>query len=75
MVENFTTVLSYDQIKNNNYSFSAGQYFDVKIEYEDITQEQFSSKIDDYNKNLKSLFSESKHFELEILKQLGKLKI
>lgn len=29
--EDFTVVVSYEQIKEKNYSFSAGQYFEVKI--------------------------------------------
>ena len=44
-VEDFTVVVSYDQIKEKNYSFSAGQYFDVKIEYTDITPEEFEAKM------------------------------
>ena len=30
-------MVSYNQIAEKNYSLSAGQYFDVKIEYTDIT--------------------------------------
>ena len=40
-VEDFSVAVSYDQIEAKNYSLSAGQYFDVKIEYVDITPEQF----------------------------------
>jgi type I restriction enzyme M protein len=46
-VEDFTVVVSYEQIKEKNYSFSAGQYFDVKIEYTDITPKAFANKIMD----------------------------
>ena len=53
-------VVSYDQIKEKNYSFSAGQYFDVKIEYTDITSEEFAIKIQSHINNLDKLFSESK---------------
>ncbi len=73
-VEDFTVVVSYDQIKEKNYSLSAGQYFDVKIEYTDITPEEFVSKMDSFESNLSSLFSESKELENEIQKQLKGLK-
>jgi len=73
-VEDFTIVVSYEQIKDKNYSFSAGQYFDVKIEYTDITPEQFTDKMDSFKHNLDALFAESKDFEKEIKKQLGGLK-
>jgi type I restriction enzyme M protein len=41
--ENFTVVVSYEDIKSKDYSLSAGQYFDVKIEYTDITSKEFAS--------------------------------
>ena len=71
--EDFTVVVSYEQITEKNYSFSAGQYFDVKIEYIDITPKQFTAKMDGFKKNLDSLFEESKDLEKEIKKQLGGL--
>jgi type I restriction enzyme M protein len=73
-VEDFTVVVSYDQIKEKNYSLSAGQYFDVKIEYTDITPEEFASKMDSFQSKLNSLFVESKELENEIQKQLKGLK-
>ncbi len=73
-VEDFSVVLSYEQIAEKNYSFSAGQYFDVKIEYTDITAEEFKTKIDGFKSNLSSLFAESKILETEIQKQLEGLR-
>jgi type I restriction enzyme M protein len=72
--EDFAVVVSYEQIKEKNYSFSAGQYFDVKIKYVNITPKVFSAKMDGFKKNLDSLFNESKDLEKEIKKQLGGLK-
>jgi len=73
-VEDFTVVVSYEQIKEKNYSLSAGQYFDVKIEYTDITPEEFDAKMNGFKSNLKNLFAESKMLETEIQKQLEGLK-
>ncbi len=73
-VEDFTVVVSYDQIKDKNYSLSAGQYFDVKIEHIDITVEEFNSKMAIYKKNLERLFDESQTIEKEIRKQIARLK-
>jgi type I restriction enzyme M protein len=72
--EDFSVVVSYQEIKEKNYSFSAGQYFDVKIEYTDITAKEFAKRMNEYKTNLDSLFSESKKLEKEIQKQLGGLK-
>ncbi len=71
--EDFSIVVSYEQIKEKNYSFSAGQYFEVKIEYTDITPEEFETKMNDYKQNLDSLFSDSNDLETEIQKQLENL--
>jgi type I restriction enzyme M protein len=73
-VEDFTVVVSYDQIKEKNYSLSAGQYFDVKIEYTDITPDEFVVKMNTFQSTLNSLFTESKELENEIQKQLKGLK-
>jgi type I restriction enzyme M protein len=73
-VEDFTVVVSYEQIKEKNYSLSAGQYFDVKIEYVDISPVQFDSKMAEYKRNLDKLFGESKDLEKEIKKQLAGVK-
>ena len=74
-IEDFTVVVSYEQIKEKKYSFSAGQYFEVKIEYTDITPYEFESKMNEFKTNLDSLFAESKNVEKEIQKQLNGLKL
>jgi type I restriction enzyme M protein len=73
-VEDFSVVVNYDQIKEKNYSFSAGQYFEVKIEYVDITPKEFAEKMDGFKTKMDSLFAESKKLEKEIQKQLDGLK-
>jgi len=72
--EDFTVVVSYEQIKEKNYSFSAGQYFEVKIEYTDISPKEFEVKMNAFKTNLDSLFAESKSLEKEIHKQLNVLR-
>ena len=73
-LEDFTVVVSYEQIKEKNYSFSAGQYFEVKIEYTDISPAEFEAKMNGFKANLDSLFAESKTLEKEIQQQLNGLK-
>lgn len=73
-IEDLSVVVDYEEIKEKNYSFSAGQYFEIKIEYTDITAEEFEKKINEYQKNLDEMFSQSKKLEKEIkdnLKGLG----
>ncbi|HTB99719.1 MAG TPA: class I SAM-dependent DNA methyltransferase, partial [Ferruginibacter sp.] len=73
-IEDFTVVVSYEQIEEKNYSLSAGQYFDVKIDYIDITSKEFDKEMDGFKKTLDKLFSESRELEKEIKKQLGGLR-
>lgn len=68
--DGFAIVASYGQIAAKNYSLSAGQYFDVKIEYSDLTPEQFTEKLQGFNCRLDALFKESAGLEVEIKKQL-----
>nr|MBO0659835.1 SAM-dependent DNA methyltransferase [Acinetobacter baumannii] len=72
-VEDFSIVVDYDDIKKKNYSLSAGQYFDVKIEYEDITPEEFNAKIQSYSETLNDLFSKSDLLKSDIKEQLAGL--
>lgn len=58
-----------------NYSLSAGQYFDIKIDYVDITEEEFNCRIANYKKVLTEQFTESRRLEEEIMKQLDTLKL
>ncbi len=74
-VDDFSILVTTDQIKEKNYSFSAGQYFDIKIEYVDITEEEFEQRIAGYKKTLAEQFEESHRLEKEIMRQLESLKL
>lgn len=64
--DDFSVVVSYEDIEAKNYSLSAGQYFEVKIEYVDISHEEFTAKMNDFESSLKDLFDESKGLERAI---------
>ena len=73
-VEDFSVFVSYDDIAAKNYSLSAGQYFEVKIEYSDLTPAQFAEKLQGFTGRLDALFKESTGLEQEIKKQLAGLR-
>jgi type I restriction enzyme M protein len=73
-IEDLAVVVDYNQIKNKDYSLSAGQYFDVKVEYSNLTPKEFQEKMDIYKRDLENLFTESKSLESEIKSQLDLLK-
>ena len=68
--EGFAIVASYGQIAAKNYSLSAGQYFEVKIEYTHLTPEQLAEKLTGFAERLDALFKESAGLEREIKKRL-----
>ena len=70
----FSVVVSYDDIEAKNYSLSAGQYFDVKIVYVDITTDEFNAKVENFNSNLQTLFEQSQSLEYDIKSNLKTLK-
>ena len=74
IIDDFSVEVTYDQLKENHCSFSAGQYFKVKIEYVELTQEEFKNKIKEFSSNLDKYFSESKTLESEIKQRLEELK-
>lgn len=70
VVEDFSVTPTFDEIKEKGYSFSAGQYFDIKINYVDITEDEFNRRMDNFKTTLRQQFNESHRLEEEILKQL-----
>lgn len=66
VVDDLSAVVTYSQIEGKKFSFSAGQYFNVKIEYVELTPEQFKEKMADYQTRLSKLFEEGRRLEQEI---------
>jgi len=72
--DDFSVAVDFNEIKEKNYSFSAGQYFEIKIEYTDITPNEFEEKMNGFENNLTKYFEESKKLENDILENLKRLK-
>ena len=72
--DDFCVAVSYSDIEQKKFSFSAGQYFEVKIGYVELTQEEFAEKMNGFTSRLDELFAESRRLEDEIKKQLGRVK-
>ena len=73
-VDDFSVAVTYEEIIAKKYSLAAGQYFDVKIEYVELTQEEFEAKMSAFKTELQSFFNEGNALQAEIMKQLGKVK-
>lgn len=73
-IDDFSVAVSYEDIISKNYSLSAGQYFDVKIEYVELTPEEFEKKMAEYQAQLQEYFDEGAKLQKEIMEQLKKVK-
>ncbi len=74
VIDDFVINPTFEEVKKKKYSFSAGQYFPIKIEYIDITEKEFINKINKYTTNLNSLFDISRDLENKIKDKLSKIK-
>jgi type I restriction enzyme M protein len=74
-VEDLSIAVSYDDITAKNYSLSAGQYFDVKVEHVEITPEEFAFQLDQRQDKIQSLFQQSREMEQQIETRLKALKL
>lgn len=72
-IEDFSVVVNFDEIRGKNYSFSAGQYFEIKIEYKDVSKEEFEATVDKQKRNLKEMFDDSRKLETEIQNYLNSI--
>ena len=73
-VDDFSVVVRYADIAAKNYSLSAGQYFEVKIEYVDITHDEFEEKMKASKDLIVEMFDTSKKLEEQIVDSLKGLK-
>lgn len=73
-VDDFSVAVTYDEIKEKKYSLSAGQYFDVKIEYVELSQDEFNARMSAYATKLQEYFAEGDKLKTEIMEQLKKVK-
>lgn len=74
VVDDFSVKVSYEQIAEKNYSFSAGQYFEVKTEYVELSEEEFNNRMEAYVSRLQEMFAEGIALEQSIKEKLGEIK-
>ena len=66
-VEDFSVIVDKEQIQGKGYSFSAGQYFKVRIEYAEITADEYECRMAGYKSSLSNLFTTSQQLEADII--------
>ena len=72
--DDFCVAVTYTDIEGKKLSFSAGQYFDVKIEYVELSATEFAEKMASFTASLQDLFTQSHGLEQKIKDQIGRIK-
>lgn len=72
--DDFSVIVSFADLEKKNYSFSAGQYFEIKIECVELSPEEFTEKMRGFTARLEDLFIKSHRLESKINEQLGRVK-
>ena len=73
IIDDFSSLVDVDKIKSNKYSFSAGQYFELIIEYSDISEDQFYTGIDDLSKIIENVTYENNKLNNELIELLKEI--
>jgi len=66
-IEGFSIILDTDKIKSKKYSFAAGQYFETKIEYSELSPDEFEEVLTTSKESLELMFKENEKLEKTIL--------
>ena len=72
-VEDFSVQVRYEDIEKKGYSFSAGQYFEVRDSKREMTPKQFDDRMKEYTELLAKLFTNGLELETKIKTQLSGL--
>jgi type I restriction enzyme M protein len=72
-IEDFSVIVNNSDIEQNSYSFSAGQYFDVKMMYEELTANEFDEAIANHLNVLEEMFLSGVKLQKEIIKQVKRI--
>lgn len=74
-VDELSVAVATKDIQEKNYSFSAGQYFELKIEYIDITEDDFTSKLGEFNSRISDLNADARDLQEQINLGLARLNL
>lgn len=73
-IEDFSIIVSYDDLKEKK-SLAAGHYFDIKIEYTEISETQFDEMISQSIEHLEELTNRAAKIDKDIKENLNALRL
>ena len=72
--DDISVVVPSEKVKEKKYSLSAGQYFEIKIEKKNYTQQEFENNLENYKENLNNYFDKNNEIEERIKKIIEGIK-
>ncbi|MBQ2873223.1 MAG: SAM-dependent DNA methyltransferase [Bacilli bacterium] len=72
--KDFSVLVNFDDIKEKKYSFSAGQYFPVKIEKVEMSDEEFNNMISSFKNKVEEYYKIQNELHKELVSNLEKIK-
>lgn len=72
-IDDFSVAVSFDKLIEKKNSLAAGQYFDIKVAYVDISHDEFVDRIKMAQRELDEKFQKGHDLERSIIEQLGAL--
>lgn len=73
-IDDFSVITNYESITDNNYSFSAGQYFDVKVDICELKPDEFNQMLSNFIKDITEIQKSNEELNNNIIKQIGDIK-
>lgn len=73
-IDDFSVIATNDEISNNGYSLSPGQYFKINDNFTPLTNEEFKNHISVLKNEIKKIFSASEQLNKNIIDELESMK-
>lgn len=73
VVDKVSAVASFSDIKKKKYSLSVAMYFEAKLDYSELSMEEFEEEVRNIRENLNTLFEEEKELNKELIDKIGGL--
>ena len=72
-LEDVSVFATNENIEEKDYSFTAGQYFKAKMEYIEISEEDFINELNTHKEILATYFADGKKLQEKIMSDIGAL--
>jgi len=75
VIKDFSSYPTIEEVREKAYSFNPGQYFEMRIEHESISAEEYSQRISTFRNTIENSLESSRVLQTQILEGLENLVI